>query len=219
MADSMNGIDLSRDILDQFFDNEFAFYRLPRERISDLLLSQIFICEKLRIHNIFYITDEIKYLEGITGVTRTTKETPFKGDFLKGLWKKHFYSDRFLPRNLANFLSSKAGGKAFDSCIREVVQDNQGDFIEEKTLWKIADFASWGAYKIKASHAGERKGALTGEWLIYGKHDSFNYYLCIARHNAGDENIRREIENICMDEFPFLFGSWVEHNPCMQPTP
>lgn len=218
MTDSMNDIDLSRDILNQFFADKSAFYRLPRERISDLLLSQLFVCEKLRLHNIFYITYEIKYLEGITGVTRTAKEKPFNGDILKGLWKKHFYSNCFIPKNLANFLSIRAGEKAFYSYIREAMQDNQSDLVEEKTLWKISDFASYGAYKIKASHAGERKGAFTGEWLIYGKYGDLNYYLCIARHNAGDENIRREIENVCVDEFPFLFESWVEHNHRMQPT-
>ena len=190
--------------MNQFFENKFAFYRL-RERISDLLLSQLYICDSLRIHNIFYITDEIKYLERITRGTRTAKEKPFKGDLLKGLWKKHFYSDRFLPRNLANYLSNKVGRKAFDSCFRETMAENQGDFIEEKILNKLADFASFGAYKYKVSCAGKEKDALTGEWLIYGKHNGLNYYLCIARHNVGDEKIRSEILNFCTKEFPFLF--------------
>lgn len=205
MTDSIYDFNLSPDSLDCFFENEVAFCQLPRERISDLLLSQLVICQKLRIHNIFYITDEMKYLEGINYRTRTAKEKPFRGDLLKGLWKKHFYSDRFLPRNLANFLSSKEGRKAFSSFFQDVMQENQGDFIEDETLRRIADFASYGVYKLKTSRAGKEEGALTGEWLIYGKHNGLNYYLCIARHNAGDDKIRGEIERFSLKEFPFLF--------------
>ncbi|HMK60771.1 MAG TPA: hypothetical protein VK452_06465 [Dissulfurispiraceae bacterium] len=205
MTDLIYDFDLNGDNLNQFFENQVAFYRLPRERVSDLLLSQLYICNRLRIHNIFYITDEMKHLEGITRGTRTKKEKPFKGHLLKGLWKKHFYSDRFLPRNLANYLRSERGKKAVDSFLGDAMAGNQADFVEEKTLDKIAYFVTFGAYKYKASCAGKQKDAITGEWLIYGKYKGLNYYLCIARHNAGDERIRSEILNVCTKEFPFLF--------------
>jgi hypothetical protein len=204
MTDSKYTLKLSRDILNEFFENEFAFHRLPRERISDLLLAQLYVCRRLRIHSIFYITDEIKYLEGITRGTRTGKERAFTGDLLKGLWKKHFYSDRFIARNLANYLSSKKGKKAFDNYAREAFSENEGDFIEEKTLNKIGYFVTFGALKDKASCSGQEKDALTGEWIIFGKCNGQNYYLCIANHDEGDQRIRNTILSMCPTQFPFL---------------
>jgi hypothetical protein len=45
---------------------------------------------------------------------------------------------------------------------------------------------------------------MTGEWVIYAQHESQNFYLCLAKHNDGDEKIREKIERICLREFPFL---------------
>ena len=49
---------------------------------------------------------------------------------------------------------------------------------------------------------------MTGEWIVYAQHENQNFYLCLAKHNDGDEDhyekIRERIERICMREFPFL---------------
>jgi hypothetical protein len=45
---------------------------------------------------------------------------------------------------------------------------------------------------------------LTGEWIVFAKHNGQNYYLCLARHNEGDELIFSRIKQICFREFPFL---------------
>ena len=196
MRDTQCTLKLSRDDLNEFFENEFAFYRLPRERISDLLLAQLYVCRNLRIHSFYDITDEIQYLEGISTRTKTEKERPFTRVFLNGLWKKHFFSARFIPRNLRNYLSSTTGRKAFEDCISEAFSQNQGDFIDDKTLNKISYFVTFGAF--------ERKSALTGEWIIFGKYNSQNYYLSIASHREGDETIRNKILSMCSTQFPFL---------------
>lgn len=205
MSDTQQTISLAKEDLDAFFEHDLAFYGLPRERISYLLLAQLYVLEKLCIYNIFQITDEIKYLEGAGKGTRTGKESPFSGDLLKGFWKKHFFSDQFIPKNLENFLSNKRGNKSFDNYVKAVFPGNEGDFIEAKTMNEIAHFATFNTFEYKASRAGKSKDTLTGELIVYGKYNGKNYYLCIGHHKEGDEKIRRQILSVCIDEFPFLF--------------
>jgi len=45
---------------------------------------------------------------------------------------------------------------------------------------------------------------MTGEWIIYAEHESQKFYLCLAKHNDGDETIRERIGRVCVREFPFL---------------
>ena len=46
----------------------------------------------------------------------------------------------------------------------------------------------------------DRKG--TGEWIIYARLDSTNYYLTLGVH-GDDEAISRRVRN-CLNEFPEL---------------
>jgi hypothetical protein len=43
----------------------------------------------------------------------------------------------------------------------------------------------------------------TGEWLIYAKHAGINYYLALAFHTEGDDNILKRMRP-CFQEFEFL---------------
>jgi hypothetical protein len=45
---------------------------------------------------------------------------------------------------------------------------------------------------------------LTGEWIVFVEHEGQNYYICLATHNGGDDEILGYIRNICHLEFPFL---------------
>jgi hypothetical protein len=45
---------------------------------------------------------------------------------------------------------------------------------------------------------------LTGEWMVFAKHNQKNYYLCCNTHNAGDQMIFDRIESHCPRDFPFL---------------
>ena len=46
---------------------------------------------------------------------------------------------------------------------------------------------------------------LTGEWIVFAKHEGLNYYLSLAAHNnSTHENLRQQIEALCCREFPFL---------------
>jgi hypothetical protein len=45
---------------------------------------------------------------------------------------------------------------------------------------------------------------LTGEWIVFAKHEDKNYYLCLAVHDEGDDHIFARIRDGCVSEFPFL---------------
>lgn len=49
-----------------------------------------------------------------------------------------------------------------------------------------------------------KERALTGEWIIYAQYEGKNYYLCLGWHSSGDENLRKQIDAICCQEFDFL---------------
>lgn len=47
-------------------------------------------------------------------------------------------------------------------------------------------------------------GELTGEWIVYARHEGVNYYLCLGKHDSHDDHLRSHIDGICCKEFPFL---------------
>lgn len=50
---------------------------------------------------------------------------------------------------------------------------------------------------------------LTGDWIIFGKHNEADYYLGISTHEEGAEGGGKELMNRlrrnCEAEFPFCF--------------
>lgn len=48
---------------------------------------------------------------------------------------------------------------------------------------------------------------LTGDWIIFGIHESKNYYLDLGTHSEGEdgESLYKKLRNGCQAEFPFLF--------------
>ena len=55
----------------------------------------------------------------------------------------------------------------------------------------------------KAIRSKFKKG-LTGEWLIYAVHNEVNYFLCLAKHEEGDEAIYKNKIAPALEEFPEL---------------
>jgi hypothetical protein len=49
---------------------------------------------------------------------------------------------------------------------------------------------------------------LTGEWIVYLRHEGKNYYLCCNTHEAGDQFIYDRMEN-CVRDFPDL-PAWLK---------
>jgi hypothetical protein len=53
-----------------------------------------------------------------------------------------------------------------------------------------------------------KQDKITGEWLIFAKHDGTNYYLCLNTHGAGDQFIHDRIITHCVRDFPKL-AEWM----------
>jgi len=49
-----------------------------------------------------------------------------------------------------------------------------------------------------------RAQELSGEWIVFAKHEGKNYYLTLAAHYEGDDQIFARIRDGCVGEFPFL---------------
>jgi hypothetical protein len=50
----------------------------------------------------------------------------------------------------------------------------------------------------------EKQHALTGDWIVYKRHDHKNYYLCLASHGEPDDEIFRRFAAAAGSEFPEL---------------
>jgi hypothetical protein len=53
----------------------------------------------------------------------------------------------------------------------------------------------------------EEEGRLTGQWIVFAKHEGRNYYLAVASHKENYQELYDRIVESCKEEFPFLFGS------------
>lgn len=52
------------------------------------------------------------------------------------------------------------------------------------------------------SRAGLSK--LTGEWIVFAKHNNENYYLALGEHESNDEYLFKTISSTCIPQFDFL---------------
>ena len=46
---------------------------------------------------------------------------------------------------------------------------------------------------------------LTGDWIVFAKHEGQNYYLDLATHSENDEALYMKLHQGSAAEFPFLF--------------
>ena len=149
----------------------------------------------LEVHGInpFQIIDEVRALEDFTQRSRTKPATQFAHPPLKGFWHKHFFSARFIPQNILTHL----GSKGLEKIIREEME--LGQKVTTETIAKISDRVVYDSVDARSS-----MNKLTGEWIVFAKHNGQNYYLCVATHDTGDAEIYRQLELMCFPQFPFL---------------
>lgn len=164
-------------------------------RVSDMLLRQLQLGVFDDSLHVQMVQEEIRALEG-KGKTRTRPADAFKGKHLVGLHKKHFYQTSLIGRNLQNEwkLQSGKSGK-----LREMI----------RRFWKKDSDPLTVSHQIanafvKGLAERESRGDLDGEWLIFAKWGGKNYYLALAHHKDGDEQIRSAILDICGKQFPFV---------------
>lgn len=195
----MGKVSISREELRRYAECNLAFYGLELDRISSIFVAQIYRLERNRVFNIFEIMDEVKHLEGLRQSTLTGKERPFKGLVLNGLHKKHFTGAHFILKNIGIHLGYENGKTArLDQIIRQAFERNTSGYVDDDFINYIAHHTTVGAYEERA------RKSLTGEWIVFRKHEGKNYYLTLAAHDEGDESVKRRVGMAYEFDFPFL---------------
>lgn len=191
-------LSLSREELASWASNSVAFHGIDLSRVSTLLLAQIMGYERTGSFSTFDLTQPIKVLEGLAKSDHTGPAEPFRHDPLAGLWKKHFTSPRFLVRNLLNFHQSKFGEQHFTSVWNEAAKASRSDVIDDAFTNYVAHHSVVDPLELRSAAS-----RLTGEWLVFCKHESKNYYLTIAFHTEDQSEIRSRAEIACaFDRWP-----------------
>jgi hypothetical protein len=144
---------------------------------------------------------EIRALEGLGPESRMKAPIQNKHQPLKGLWHKHFMGETVaavaanIRKGLGRFGIPYAKSKVEEARISGV----EG-FFSVEDLKAIAEDVVHGHW----NRLSEQQ-ALTGEWLVFARHEERNYYLGLTTHeNEQHEVMRQQIDRLCCAEFPFL---------------
>jgi mRNA-degrading endonuclease YafQ of YafQ-DinJ toxin-antitoxin module len=179
-----------------FIDDIVERRGLSDVRISQLIKKQLLCCFEDDVLPVDRVLDEIYNEEFCQGESKTKKSTPFKGDVLKDFWHVHFTLNNFIPQNMRIEMVKSSFKKDLEVEINRNSKEADAylraklltDFILENTHYKRS-----------------RESRLTGEWIIFKKHNGINYYLTLALHDEGDVVIFDRIKNNCMLEYPDIF--------------
>lgn len=190
------------DIADFLHDNS-GLCGIDLSRVSGLLIAQLASASKHRVFDAFSVTDVMQELEG-SGRGAQVKYDAFKHMPLRGLWKAHFFDAIFLPRNIIEHwgLRFEDSPKHAQLCA-EVAAEEEAEPSAYGWQGRIAHRLTVGGLEERAM-----QGKLTGEWIVFGKHDGLNYYLSIAKHTSTpdeDNALYSTIKHYCAPAFPFLF--------------
>ena len=195
-------LSLSRAELVAWANESVAFAGIDLDRVSTVFLAQAFSIQINGHFSVFDLTQPIKALEGLAKSDATDAERVFERKPLRGLYKKHFTSPRFLVKNISNFLKSKDGNAHFERIWNEAVQASGSDTIDETLTKYVAHHMTFDPIQIKTASR-----SMTGEWVVFHKYQGDNYYLTLAAHDEGDEAIYKRVLLACeFDSLPFRIG-------------
>jgi hypothetical protein len=155
------------------------------------------------------VVHEIEILEGANRSSLLKAPTQFKHAPLKGLWHKHYLEDGMpsFARNLRKGIE-RFGIPFVEQQVAQAKASGQEKYLSEQDCARIAHDAVVGNWE-RLVHAS----ALTGEWIVYAEWQGQNYYLCLGTHESGDNNLRSQIDEVCLAEFPFLRLLLPPHEP------
>lgn len=182
------------------FERDLCLDESAPGRISAMLLIELYFRSEIMENlNPSKVKAEIDALEG-NRVSCTKPETPFKGKALSGLWHKHYQEDGIssLATNLL-IESKRYTYELSDTALSELEEIDD----EDERNWILA-----GSFAHEFTHGNlhrrRERAAMTGEWVIFARHEGENYYLCLGSHQEGDWSIRDKILARPCYEFPFL---------------
>ncbi len=144
------------------------------------------------------ILDELDYLEGFRPNSRTKSEKPFRGAPLKPLWHKNFCAPRHFPKNIGiRWGLDRKGNRDLDRLIGSIAKAGS-----DRWAAQLCHQIVIGGYAERA-----QRGRLTGDWIIFARHDGRNYNLDLATHSEGNDGqaLMEKIRLGSEAEFPFLF--------------
>jgi hypothetical protein len=146
------------------------------------------------------IVAEVRGLEGL-GSSGTRAAEEFDRPPLRGFWKKHYLVGGMgsLAKNIMLGLGKKRRG------LRRIVQEHWNPATAHLPPEAVSRNIANAITNLYADRSLAQE--LTGEWIVFARHEGQNYYLCLAMHEEvrGDPNVLVErIKNGCVPEFPFL---------------
>ncbi len=181
------------------FADEIGLNAIAPSRYSKLFVFKLWLYVHVEGIEIPFILEELKALEGLTNKAVATKPAAeFTRPPLKGLWHKHFFSARFVGYNIATHML----GKRLEETVRRIFDPARSPTVTRGMIEEMAHALSHGALEER-----ERQGKLTGEWIVFAKHQGQNYYLTLDIHprdRSGDQKIYDEISRMAYAELPFL---------------
>ena len=206
----MEKVSLGRHELELLATELVSFSGLDVSRFSMVFLAQTIQMNVSRVVNVCRVMDEIRYLEGVGFRTNTKKASMFNNEPLRGLMKTHFTDSTFLVKNIGIHMGlGNGGGKKLDKLIQDAFEKNTSGLVDD-------EFASYIVHGLTVGVLEERsaKQKMTGEWIVFREFCGSNYYLTLAAHNEGDENIYSRVLDSYKMDFPFLLA--LDQLPCSE---
>jgi hypothetical protein len=120
---------------------------------------------------------------------------------LKGLWHKHYMQSdiRATAINVQHGLK-QFGIPYLQQKVREAQEAGELRYFSVEDVGPLTRDAIHGNWE--RLQEAER---LTGEWIVFAKHEGQNYYLSLATHDKSThEDLRQQIDAIWCREFSFL---------------
>ena len=182
------------------FEQLLHLDKIAPGRCSQLLIAELMLWNEFYGHEPFQVTDQIKALENTDSTSTTKPPTEFRRKPLKGLWHKHFFDAHFVGHNLSNEWKA---GKKLENMIKEVFESAESEVITEDMMSEVSHRLIQGAMESR-----DEEKRLTGEWIVFDKHDDGNRYLCLARHADGDEAIHAKLKALVFPEYPDMFNKY-----------
>jgi hypothetical protein len=117
----------------------------------------------------------------------------------KRLVQKTFYKCALHRKKIYNSISGHKGERNFERIFEEASQISGTDEINDKFLSYLAHHATVEVYMQKM-----RDRTVTGEWIVFRKHNGMNYYLTLGNHTEDYGDIySRAVLACAFDDFPF----------------
>ena len=165
-----------------------------------VFLAQVLQMDANQAINTHQMMDEVRCLEGLGPQTRTKRADPFNREPLKGLMKTHFTDASFILKNIGIHMGLENGnGKRLSRLVQEAFDQNTSGVVDDQFIGHISNGMSFGALNERSK--GQK---LTGEWIVFQEHEGKNYYLTLAAHDEGDENIYKRVCDCYELDHPFL---------------